>query len=807
MAIGSLSNKIAQSDINKVKDARNPPDNEPGFEEADMGEDSFMSMFSDEDMELPSSGDSISFGGSNESSGDGSLFGGSSMGSFGSSPTGGFGSSPTGGFGASPTGGFGGSPTGGFGGFGSNPFGGPSSFGSPMVQQNQQVQEKPDTYDKLFEASATAVGAISKIIFQACTSIKNRTAEDWGYFSAQTLKVSLGLLGVGLLVMVLGYVGNIQAMKFTGLPVQIFLSSLCNLGLGCAGLGASAYYIESFKGTTEEDAGNISDLVQQTEETNSEYEDDLSGLLDDLFGDDGNGFGDDEMSDLDLEDDSGGDLAPLEGADGLLGFDDDTNSDSEGVEMVETNNLDRIPSNVPLMTRKFLFETFKPFFPKNTPDFAKVEEIEPGTDVFYTLEALCLKALASAARMDYDDATKASELISAKETLFTYELRLKRIKGLTKLMDIEREIVAYFKESSDDTSVSCQADFEGDFYKILINKGVKSIVTIGDLLALDSVAEHFLDESNKLPVIAGISESGTPILTDAKNQEAILIAGRPRSGKSWYLLSLLWEMMVFNTPDDLQLLIIDPKESNLFKTLALMPHVCGLHNDSNILAILQDIIDVECKRRKQLLAENKADNIWDLRKKGVMLPVLYIVIDEVMTVLANLGANEKEFKEQMKVIVTQFPSQGVRLIIVPHRAQGVIDKTIRTNMSFTAAIRATNEVVNETLDIARWTRPLLNPGDMALRLQGFGKEMFVRSPAVTKTDDENTELIESVAKAFYKMGVSIPDMSTIGCGYNRDIERIREELGASESKRVQFDLDAEAENIDLDSETSEDFAE
>ena len=800
MAIGSLSDKIAQSDINRVKDARNPPDNEPGFEEEDSGEDSFMSMFGDDDMDLPG-GDTFSFGDSDSSGGLGGTsdgFGGSSSGFGGSSS--GFGN-----LGGSSMGGFGGSSMGGFGGLGTNPFGGANSFGG--TQQNQQAPAKPDTYDKLFEASATAVGAISRIICQACTSIKNRTADDWGYFSAQTLKISLALLGIGALITVLGYVGNIEAMKFAGLPVQIFLAALCNLGLGCVGLGASAFYIEAFRGTTIENINDIPDLTQQTEETNSEYEDELSGLLDDLFGDEEDSFGDDDDDNQFEQSTDFMEPAPLDGADDLLGYDFENDEAEAGVDMVDTNNLDRIPSNVPLMTRKFLFETFKPFFPKNTPDFAKVNVIEPGTDEFYTIEALCLKALASAARMEYEDATKASELISAKETLFTYELRIKRIKGLTKLMDIEKEIVAYFKDSSDDTSVSCQADLEGDFYKLTINKGVQAIVTIGDLLALKNVEDHFLDESNKLPVIAGISESGVPILADAKNQEAILIAGRPRSGKSWYLLSLLWEMMVFNTPDDLQLLIIDPKESNLFKTLSLMPHVCGLHNDSNILSILRDIIEVECKRRKQLLADNKADNIWDLRKKGIMLPVLYIVIDEVMTVLANLGANDKEFKEQMKVIVTQFPSQGVRLIIVPHRAQGVIDKTIRTNMSFTAAVRATNEVVNETLDIPKWTRPLLNPGDMALRLQGFGKEMFVRSPAVTKTDDENTELIENVAKAFYKMGVSIPDMSTIGCGYNRDIDRIKEELGASDSKKVQFDLDAEAESVDLDREINEEFIE
>ena len=83
-------------------------------------------------------------------------------------------------------------------------------------------------------------------------------------------------------------------------------------------------------------------------------------------------------------------------------------------------------------------------------------------------------------------------------------------------------------------------------------------------------------------------------------------------------------------------------------------------------------------------------------------------------------------------------------------------------------------------------------------MQGFGKEMFVHGPAVTTEDSENTEHIISIAKAFYKMGVQIPDMSNIGCGYNRDMEHIKDELGVDTSGRVQFDLDKESMGINLD---------
>lgn len=174
-------------------------------------------------------------------------------------------------------------------------------------------------------------------------------------------------------------------------------------------------------------------------------------------------------------------------------------------------------------------------------------------------------------------------------------------------------------------------------------------------------------------MITGINELGEVILDDAKNFDTILIAGKPRSGKSWYVLSILMALMLFNPPEWVQFLIIDPKKSNLFKTMSLMPHVFGLHDDSNILKVLDDVIEVEAPRRKDMLASERCDDIWALRDKGIMLPILYIVIDEYITVINNLDKDQqKEFDTKFQVIISQLPSLGIRLLFVPHRATGIV---------------------------------------------------------------------------------------------------------------------------------------
>ena len=59
----------------------------------------------------------------------------------------------------------------------------------------------------------------------------------------------------------------------------------------------------------------------------------------------------------------------------------------------------------------------------------------------------------------------------------------------------------------------------------------------------------------------------------------------------------------------------------------------------------------------------------------------------------------KEFANVLIQIITQLPSLGIGILIVPHRAQGVVDKTTRSQMQFRAAVRATDDVIKETFPI------------------------------------------------------------------------------------------------------------
>ena len=426
------------------------------------------------------------------------------------------------------------------------------------------------------------------------------------------------------------------------------------------------------------------------------------------------------------------------------------------------------------MNRSSLVNTFVEFLPLNTPDFGYRRPLTESSSEFEDFRTVARNAFANLMGKSVEES--GVELVEVVETFFSYELKIKRIQKVNKMEDIEKEMLNWFRQDNPNCSIT--ATLTGQYYRVVVAKGESAIITLGDTLKQTKVREFFENDKNKLPIISGVTDLGEVIMEDAKLFDTMMIAGKPRSGKSWYLLSVLLPMMMFNTPEDVQFIIIDPKESNLFKTLSLMPHVAGLHTASNVLEVMSDIIENEAPRRKRILNENRCDDIWALRKKGVKLPVLYLVIDEYVTIQDKYTeeGQAKTLNGKLRVLISQLPSQGIRLIFIPHRATGIVDKTNRTMLQFTAAVRADNADVIDTLGIKSWNRSLTQPGDIAIKSSTMQEAKYVRSVAITTSDEDNSELIENIAKSFYKMGVDMPNMTYMPVAVNRDEEYVRSVL-------------------------------
>ena len=104
-----------------------------------------------------------------------------------------------------------------------------------------------------------------------------------------------------------------------------------------------------------------------------------------------------------------------------------------------------------------------------------------------------------------------------------------------------------------------------------------------------------------------------------------------------------------------------------------------------------------------------------------------------------------------------------------------------------AAVKTEQSIVEETIDTKKWTTKLTMPGDIALRM---GSDiMYVRGPVLETSDESTISFIRQIAKSFYKMGIDIPDMTSLGIAYNRNETKIKDELqlDGDNSLRVQYD--------------------
>ena len=665
---------------------------------------------------------------------------------------------------------------------------GQTGFGTPAQQQQPQ---KKDVSDAIFSAIGAGGKTSLNFTIEFLKSFKNRNIDDWALIGNLWLKFGTVVAGAGFIFTIIGIIGNIGFLKLGGMGGAALLSGLLTLASGLFALGLSTF-LRASGGDFAETGGSF-DNLPEFEEANV-----TQGGFESLSDD-----SDDDYSYEDDDDDS--DYDSLLDSMGLLGDDDELDKMFSEPEQVEptpaapTNTdynsiIDSVPSNVPIVTRRMLWDIFKPFFPTLTKGFADKKELDLmsesalqiGAGLNKAMEILFPKAEAP------DIECKLAKVV---ETFYCYEVTFNRPKVKVKAEELQREATNIFRESPEDLS-EVKIVTVGVNFIATIPKGTATAVTIGDVFTIKAVEDYF--NKKTFPFIAGIGELGEVELLDARKITSMLIAGKPRSGKSSYVSSILLSLCTMNTPEDIQFLIIDPKDSMLFFTYALLPHVCGRHNDNEALAILKAVLYGEGERRKQLLRSNGVENIWELReRKNIKLPMLYVVIDEAVTLMANADQKgiKKDIQNLIDSILTQLPSSGIGLIMIPHRSTGILSPTTRLNIAFKAAVMADKDVVEEELGIKRWQVPLTRPGEIAVKETSYQSAKFVRGscpvdPSLSDADYRTRELICNIARTWYKLGVELPDMSALGVAYNRDEQKIREELEITlNPDKIQYELD------------------
>jgi len=244
-------------------------------------------------------------------------------------------------------------------------------------------------------------------------------------------------------------------------------------------------------------------------------------------------------------------------------------------------------------------------------------------------------------------------------------------------------------------------------------------------------SEAFYKINSPLAISLGRDVSGQPVVADLSLMPHLLVAGATGSGKSVCIAAITTCLVMNNTPEDLNLIIVDPKMVELVRFNGL-PHLVGkVETDiERILAVLRWTV-AEMDRRYQLLEESRSRNIDTYNRKARRrkslepMPRLVVLIDE----LADLMMTAPDQTEHNLVRLAQMArATGIHLILATQRPStdvvtGLIKANFPARISFSVASSIDSRVILDTVGAEH----LLGRGDMLflppeapgpIRLQG-----------------------------------------------------------------------------------------
>jgi S-DNA-T family DNA segregation ATPase FtsK/SpoIIIE len=204
-------------------------------------------------------------------------------------------------------------------------------------------------------------------------------------------------------------------------------------------------------------------------------------------------------------------------------------------------------------------------------------------------------------------------------------------------------------------------------------------------------SEGFAKLSSPLAIALGRDVSGTPLSADLAKMPHLLIAGTTGSGKSVCITSIITGLVMNNTPDDLRLVMIDPKMVELVRFNGL-PHLYGkveveLERIVGTLRWMMREMDRRYKLFESLQARDITNYNHKLKKGGERLPRVVVLIDE----LADLMLLAPDETEKTLVRLAQMArATGLHLVVATQRPStdivtGLIKANFPARISFAVA--------------------------------------------------------------------------------------------------------------------------
>jgi S-DNA-T family DNA segregation ATPase FtsK/SpoIIIE len=244
-------------------------------------------------------------------------------------------------------------------------------------------------------------------------------------------------------------------------------------------------------------------------------------------------------------------------------------------------------------------------------------------------------------------------------------------------------------------------------------------------------SDLFQNSKSPLTMILGKDIVGKPFITDLKKLPHLLIAGTTGSGKSVGINSMILSLLYKNSPDNLKLVMIDPKmlEFSMYNDIPhlLTPVITKAGDAINALANMVG----EMERRYTLMSQTKTKNIENYNEKGKKegfetLPYIVVVIDELADLMMTSG---KDVEYSIARLAQMARASGIHLIVATQRPSvDVVTGLIKANLPSRLSYKVGQKIDSKIILDSMGAESLLGRGDMLFTPPGMSGLVRIHAP-------------------------------------------------------------------------------
>ncbi len=369
---------------------------------------------------------------------------------------------------------------------------------------------------------------------------------------------------------------------------------------------------------------------------------------------------------------------------------------------------------------------------------ANEEEVEETKDsILSTLEAFKVA-----------DASIAS--VSFGPTVTRYNVTLPRNIHPRKVVALDQSIAIDLHANG----VNIYPVYEEGVVSIEVPNKKRQFVQLGSMLSGDTYVNA---KSSSLTFAMGKDVANRKVYGDISKMTHLLVAGSSGSGKSVFLGSLIISLIYKYSPEELRLILIDPKKTE-FGLYADLPHLMINEIISDVGKTVQSLnwAIEEMNRRYTLFQEMTRAGTYVVNleqynaniSQNERLPKIVIIIDELADLML---AAKKDVEDRIQNLTQKARAAGIHVIVATQRpSTDVITGVIKSNLNTRIAFAVASEVDSRVILDKGGAEKLLGKGDFLYTMQGINNPVRVQSAFISPEESQKVvNFIKTHNEAYY----------------------------------------------------------